>query len=601
MKVIVPIKYTDYQRFIAKIKEQLAYFEDVWFEVPGIYNDTVKIYRSEDFQQSSLCSSNTMHICLDNVYYPIDWDKLGISPIQIPIGLRFGLSDGIIPIPNRESIKYTEETKEVILAKIKKVANTLVGMYNETVKQETNIFNIISFYKDSNLRTLPMYINSGNMFIEYLGKYSDVGFVDPVIPGIKLMPTESISEVVDLLVQNYQIKYRASDGRFNSVKEDNWRYKLKWTSFRNNNLFFFSELRGLKKEYLRDQIGHREHLFIKKKQELKLGNPKSHRFSSFNLHTYTQILDLSKYPKQEWRERIKEVQLLEKLLIQGVKHVDDIEIPKEWLEERTAALKAARQAAIEKKQKMQGEFIINVAAPLERWVDGKRCKFVKEYVSLDTIKKYKYLTFYTTKEHEQKAQNLYKTFKRLDISIALVSNREHERLNSYGLHNWKSLDMFMEGKHKVFKKVVTAQLIHDLLAEFPPIVNRAELVRRFSTSLYDKIMALFAYQNKYYYDVDNKEFKESLVQLAKEQNLFDLSIYSTYKEMEEFLNKYKFFPTLLGCAAQFRWQQEKEAEVVDILQQMCKFHKIRLDHHTYLPEKEEVIQEEEQLIEETHN
>ena len=38
------------------------------------------------------------------MYYPIDFAKLGISSISFPVGLRFNLSDGIFPTPNRESI-----------------------------------------------------------------------------------------------------------------------------------------------------------------------------------------------------------------------------------------------------------------------------------------------------------------------------------------------------------------------------------------------------------------------------------------------------------------------------------------------------------------
>src|SRR5690606_29424135 len=119
VKVIVPVKYNDYRNFISKMKEQLAYFENVYFDCADIPNDFT-IVRSEHFQWSSLVNTDKLHLCLDDVYYPIDFDKIGIQHnIRFPVALRFGLNDGIFPVPQRESIKYTKEAKEAILNKLK--------------------------------------------------------------------------------------------------------------------------------------------------------------------------------------------------------------------------------------------------------------------------------------------------------------------------------------------------------------------------------------------------------------------------------------------------------------------------------------------------
>ena len=83
VKVIVPVKYQDQYQFRKKIKEQLCYFEDVYFDVPSdssIHNEFV-ISRHPDFQFSELCESRELHVCLDNVYYPLDFDKIGSSRI----------------------------------------------------------------------------------------------------------------------------------------------------------------------------------------------------------------------------------------------------------------------------------------------------------------------------------------------------------------------------------------------------------------------------------------------------------------------------------------------------------------------------------------
>ena len=119
VKVIIPVKYKDHYTFKNKIKEQLCYFEDVYFDVPGdssITNDFT-IVRHEHFQFSEMSTDNRLHICLDNVYYPLDFDKIGIKQIAFPVALRFDLTDGIFPTPNRESINKNLTLKFIKLNK----------------------------------------------------------------------------------------------------------------------------------------------------------------------------------------------------------------------------------------------------------------------------------------------------------------------------------------------------------------------------------------------------------------------------------------------------------------------------------------------------
>jgi hypothetical protein len=96
------------------------YFFDVNVGGSGIDNDFI-IARSEHFQFSEIANDSNLHLCLDNVYYPLDYTKLGINTLTVPIGLKFSLSDGIFPTPNRESIRYTSEAKAIILAKLVEV------------------------------------------------------------------------------------------------------------------------------------------------------------------------------------------------------------------------------------------------------------------------------------------------------------------------------------------------------------------------------------------------------------------------------------------------------------------------------------------------
>jgi hypothetical protein len=150
VKVIVPVNYYDRHDFRTKIREQLAYFESVYFDCGDLVDNNFSIFRNELFQFSELAKESSLHLCLDNVYYPIDFQKLGIDhPIQFPVALRFSLTDGLFPTPNRESIRYTKEGKDIILKKISDLADFFVNKYNESVKDTDDISVLMDFYSNA--------------------------------------------------------------------------------------------------------------------------------------------------------------------------------------------------------------------------------------------------------------------------------------------------------------------------------------------------------------------------------------------------------------------------------------------------------------------
>jgi len=144
--VTIPIKNGDLNDFYHKIKEQLCYFAGVYFENCDVEDD-FKVYRNDLFQSSDICQDRNMHISLDDVYYPIDFNKLGITPIQFPVAIRFNLEEGLItPIPNRENIEYTKQTKQAILDRIKLIADWFITKYNETLEETDDVNTIWSYF-----------------------------------------------------------------------------------------------------------------------------------------------------------------------------------------------------------------------------------------------------------------------------------------------------------------------------------------------------------------------------------------------------------------------------------------------------------------------
>jgi uncharacterized protein YqhQ len=69
--------------------------------------------------------------------------------MDIPVGLRFTLTDGLFPTPNRESIRYTQESKKVITDRIAELADYMIDKYNESITDTKNIKEVFDYYGSS--------------------------------------------------------------------------------------------------------------------------------------------------------------------------------------------------------------------------------------------------------------------------------------------------------------------------------------------------------------------------------------------------------------------------------------------------------------------
>ena len=122
--------YSDEEKFRQALKSQLCYFDNVYFQDWGIDNE-YKIYEKNLFRYRNKNQySNEMHILFGKVAYPIDWEAIGLERIKVPIGVKFEIGE-LIVTPNRESLRYTDEIKELVNKRILEAYEELKTLYVE--------------------------------------------------------------------------------------------------------------------------------------------------------------------------------------------------------------------------------------------------------------------------------------------------------------------------------------------------------------------------------------------------------------------------------------------------------------------------------------
>jgi len=599
VKVIVPVNYSDRRSYADKIAQQLAYFENVYFDIDSsltysnITNDFT-IHRAEDYQFSSLASSHSLHLCLDNVTYPIDWEKIGISSIDFPVALRFSLSDGIFPTPNRESIRYTQEAKQIILDKITKLANVFMTKYNETITGEGNPISIIEFYSNNERYITNIFKdNSGMLKIDNLLKYATIPISTPKMDGVDTLDWKRMSGVLkEYFLGEYHLKFRYDRGKFKDATKHYYKsltyedIKPRWG--KPAKIYTYADrLPKSKQDYLRTILGDDQCIFVKKhpfKLKAKHGT---------DYQSYQDVLALYNYPKYKWRKLIQEFQTVVKFFEKDFIDSDAIQISQTWIDEQKAKRKKVLTTSVTvggaKKVRMKGEFSGKVGESMQVTLSDQYCKFVPKTFKMEEIYSNKSLNVYAKEFDRKQMDKLWSCFRK-DAKFIIVADSTYKNLLTADAHNWITMDKFIEGKNRPFRTMATTFLLEQFMSEYDSIFRRVDFINKVSTDLADKISILEKYHranDQRYADRDTKQY---IIEHATDHNLFNQEIYIIYKQVKEVFEKLSFLKPMLN---QFSYYINDDM-IAKAVADLFKYHKhrVNLKHYAIILNEDKPLKEE---------
>jgi len=575
VKIIIPVRYYDRSSFSEKIKEQLAYFESVYFNTPlSDIDNSFSIVRHDDFQWSPLATDQYLHICLDNVYYPIDFKKLDIPNISFPVGLRFSLSDGLFPTPNRESIRYTKEAKDLILAKIKDVADFFVHKYNKQVQESDDVMSIISYYRDS-----THYVNSftgdGQWCVDNFVKHASIPFVKPTLKGVSVLDLNRVAYMRDHIMGEYNKKFCLDNGRFKTVTANRYNTIGFHVLTADKPIYIYSErISVMMKDYLRSKHPNDWNVYvIKKENKISLGNSKTSGKSNYT--TYMDFLSLHKYPRSEWRTIIKEYQHVVSLLTKRFVNLDELVIPQAFIDSKQKLKPGGGSSTGVRRKKLEGEITGKVAEGLQKYT-GRNCKMTPITVPMENAHRKPMLTIYGGFEHTDKINELFPMFDIRKVRMITFSERELKILANIDLHNWISMEEFMKGEHRVFRRAVTAYLIDKLVNKNTSAFRKRSNMATISSDLYCKMDELEAYRRKNHFGGSDTLY-ESMLAVAQEKNLFDVEMYTIYKQVNSVFEKLPFIDVMFEAMGGYGDNNKFKNITIDLF----KYYKQRVNLENY--------------------
>ena len=604
VKVIVPVDWSDRYNFHNKIKQQLAYFESVYFDVEpmGSYNvpNDFTIHRAEHFQYSQIAITNEMHLCLDNVSYPIDWEKLGIDRIRMKIALRFSLSDGLFPTPNREAIRYTKEAKETILKKIVTVANVFMDKFNEAITTQSDIKAIMEFYSQNSKHIKSWYKGTDeDICIDDLVKHSTISVAQPKLDNIKLLNLERLAvKSKEYILAEYKFKYKFSNGKFQNMKTYNYEHlrMADLTGYGVGGVYIYDDsLPKGKQDYLRTLLPDNKTIYFVKKSPFKL---RSRTGQTDYTKYYESVLNLPMYPKEQWVPLIREFRYVVSLYQKDFIDADAIDVPQSFKD----AQKAKRMKLLTlptkgpKKVRMKGEFSGKIGEQTQHNLTDQYCKFVPNTYKFEDIHKLKMLHVYAKEADKKQMDKVWSCFNK-HAKFVIVAQATYDNLQKADLHNWITLNKFMEGKNRPFKTVATEFIINDLITKYSATFKRIETVKDISTDLADKLQTLHEYHNSQYRGYADDNTRKAVIEHAIANNLFDQPIYLIYKQVNEVFTKLTFLDAILDTMG-YTHSKHNSPMMVAIVD-LFKYHKHKVNLEHYKIKLTEDAPLEQELTEET--
>lgn len=419
------------------------------------------------------------------------------------------------------------------------------------------------------------------MNVHYLTVFGTKTIDKPKLKGVEVIDLAKLSENYHYMFKEYDVVNILSRKVLRSPKRL-YESEIDMNKFYGKNFYIIGKsFPEMKKQYLKSTLPSNwsdNFYFIRKTMSFRLFPVKGDASKMLN---YWTLLNLNKIERKNWRKAIIEFQFILKSITDKFIRVDDLVVSDSYVNMYKSS-GSRKSGGTTRRQKMAGDIVVKLASPLERFVDGKSCKFVPETWSMKEIRRMKNLVVYAHHDDQPKLDAFYGISKgAIKISIISLSSREMKTLEEMEFRNVMSYSKFMEGNNKPFKRLITAYLINVMVVENESIFRKVNILTHVSCDLKVKIERLHAYSTTHYKSADTVIYS-AILEVAKKHDLFDYPIYLEYLEIKEKLEKLYF---LNPFAALLSWRYydvyTNKSDEVRMLVDLFKRHKEKVNLEWY--------------------
>ena len=438
---IITIPINDRRSWENALDETVPYFKGVYYPSHSDLNNRI-LFEGKNFIIDSLSSVKRFHIVLDQVVYnidPIDLD-LDLPNNEFPIGIKFGLNEGLIPTPSREKIILDDNSIEKIR---QRVSDALVELleYSDTVF--TDYLYYVHFFDKNNITfkfgefSIKLHRNIINSFSKSLNLELKSNMVlNPVLDQlnqIKLVNTWTSVFPCVTRYSTYNQRFEAVDYRYCTLSQEVVLLDIPLT---NKHKEFFKQ---------RDKK-----VFFLKHDPITSLKGKSWSFVS--------SLDLSVIPKTDWREIITEFRREEKRVVNNWKKLSDFK-------DEMEVYFSSKKKTISKTTNVREEVVLRL--PVDEASTTYNFKLIPTGFKVDQIPKNKLYIYSSDRTEIDQLLDLMRN--RPNISPTQIIEKDIPKIQH--LSNFMDFQTFKSGKTRFSKNWVTAYIIKKQIKENKALTN----------------------------------------------------------------------------------------------------------------------------------
>lgn len=486
--------------FIQNLLPKIKYFQNIFFKFDlrwmdkdrelFMLNERFNVYRTDLFQYSTLVKdTNFMHICIDQYSYPINWDELNITPVPLPVGLRFNL-DELDVNPTREALIMNDTYHEKVMTKVNQAVQWFLDKYNEQNPVTTH--SDIGVYQDKWTKSETQVVKIADNVVDFTAIVSQFNLFSklnkPELKGITRGDFVSFWEAISK-INKYIFVPKAMINRRKL-------YRDPYTSFqRGNNFFLDTTFSIYKKDYFKSLSG---------------GNGERYTFYQIpevNFEMWTEPGDAPYGFKRIHYDRLFNIDKDEYNATIEYKEVMDNKIAnfQKFLEMfKKSFFKNISDVAIEAPPKKKrtsvnaqtGEIKIKKARNVQKYSENN-CTFADDVLTLETAYKTKKLTIYGSEDNRNALDSMY-PFCKYKFDLIILTDKNLKIMDNMNLHNFVNINKILDNL-SIVSSVVTAYHINkSLLEKYNDVVGKKEIIRTFiSTKLAEDLDALERYNISY--------------------------------------------------------------------------------------------------------
>jgi hypothetical protein len=585
------------EMFVNKLLEKAKYFQNIKFNFDAdvIYslrysnfnsrlvtiNKDFQIFKSDDFQYSTLNKSSKIHICLDQYAYEIKWDELEIDPVNLPLALRFNLND-FETNPTREVLTITPDYKEKIVAKLEKVADWLVDKWNEVnpMRECNNLNDYIDELEKRQNKHVSLANTNLDVFL-FCNLYSLKTFNTVTFKNISAGTLNGFNRFLN------RYSYYFYEG-FATIRHGNLSRHAGYIG-RHDCYFIKKSFSRTYQTYFKTVLRNSDSRIYKKKPvEFVFSNPQENQVSFLRYMENFEKVKIDALTKENIEALTKMFSDFKTLMVEFEKCIPNVEdiVPLNY--GNTIPKVQRRKSKIDKGD---DEIILKYPREPQKWINWSAV-WEDKAVKVNELKKLKALHIYGTESRRRDIEQIF-TFTK-NIQTIMVNDKIEKVIKDENPQNFIHIDNLKE-RFTVLANYFTALYIKEQMIGYRFLFDNVDKIQKYiSATIANDITELKMLMSRY--NVDNKVYESGIIKelydLYKDNpklyNQEHVNVFNKVDKIKENLDFLQLFADdLVNVNSQYTHKKIKADLALKTMREVLRARKVRMNWENYNLDKVE--------------